>query len=500
MNIACIEDAFIQKKMNTAADGMRLYKKIWRKYHPFSNRGGTLVLIFPEADSRFPLDIAKKIDDYMKKFHYQNFLLIGLNTFSSKLSDSKYCIGTEIVTEQEMQTLLDSFCFCVYAINTVIISLDKPDGRHGSNILSFPGINKEDVISDCVLSLASPEDNINAGWIYCKLKLLQITVSSVKYFFLYWNPPAFVHAYYELVLKRGKQVYENLLSQYRDFKLCPAPYEGTGDVYVADMILKKYAERNNIEKYFVPVVGGANKKICALFRIESIALKKREMANLIKFLSFVGFSQSEVLVLHHAPTQLSESIIILDKMRNYKELDFFSMYLSGVFASNDRTMTAQPEFDRNPEAIDKLFTDNHLKKGKTVLIAPYNHTLPKIKTEFWVRLAEQLKAKGYTVCTNCGKQKEKPIKGTVPVFIPYSQIVPFLEEAGSIVAIRSGLCEIISSAKCRKVILYLKGFQWNEKDNIDYFSLNRMGLCSDAEEYTYQKQILPLADTIARTF
>ena len=62
-----------------------------------------------------------------------------------------------------------------------------------------------------------------------------------------------------------------------------------------------------------------------------------------------------------------------------------------------------------------------------------------------------------------------------------------------IISIRSGLCDIISGTECRKIILYPEG---KKTDGIssykEFFSLEKMGICSDAIEIEIQNRMLPL--------
>ncbi len=59
-----------------------------------------------------------------------------------------------------------------------------------------------------------------------------------------------------------------------------------------------------------------------------------------------------------------------------------------------------------------------------------------------------------------------------------------LEYAGAFLALRSGLCDIISQAQCKKVVIYESGFN---AARYEYFSLNKMGLSTDAVEFVYGK-------------
>ena len=104
----------------------------------------------------------------------------------------------------------------------------------------------------------------------------------------------------------------------------------------------------------------------------------------------------------------------------------------------------------------------------------------------WEKLAIKLNDKGYVVLTNCADKKEEPIKGTKGIFIPYKDLKCFLECSGFLVAMRSGFCEVVSSIKCRKIILYAPNIYWGEGTCTDYFSMKKMGLCEDAKELEYK--------------
>ena len=103
-----------------------------------------------------------------------------------------------------------------------------------------------------------------------------------------------------------------------------------------------------------------------------------------------------------------------------------------------------------------------------------------------MNIAEKLKNRGYVVCTNCGSPAELPINGTIPLRFGFDISVPVLEKCGYFVGIRSGFCDIISSADCKKIIVYQPYLFWGSGTNYDYFSLNKIGFCGDAIELEYE--------------
>ena len=137
-----------------------------------------------------------------------------------------------------------------------------------------------------------------------------------------------------------------------------------------------------------------------------------------------------------------------------------------------------------------------LRQGRTVLLSPYaNAYSPNLsaRTDFWPRLAEQLKSLGYDVLTNCS-EGEAPVPGTDGYCVPYEELIPFLNYSGYFVAARSGLCDIAGTARdCRMVLLYEAGTGIRP----EMWSLKKMGIhprCTDLR-FTGDADLL-LAQTI----
>ena len=49
---------------------------------------------------------------------------------------------------------------------------------------------------------------------------------------------------------------------------------------------------------------------------------------------------------------------------------------------------------------------------------------------------------------------EKPLSGTQPISPAISEIQSLVERAGTFIGIRSGLCDVLREASCRKTALY----------------------------------------------
>lgn len=156
----------------------------------------------------------------------------------------------------------------------------------------------------------------------------------------------------------------------------------------------------------------------------------------------------------------------------------------------------EPVWDDDSEWLENVFTKYGLKFNRTVLISPFANSLAYAPgKKFWESIVMELKHKGYSVCTNVSGRQEKPIRGSIGIFIPYRYLNIFCENAGYFLAFRSGLCDLISMVYCRKVILYPdKGWPdavKSDTSTIDIFSLKRMGYGDDVEEYVYRPGMDP---------
>lgn len=109
----------------------------------------------------------------------------------------------------------------------------------------------------------------------------------------------------------------------------------------------------------------------------------------------------------------------------------------------------------------------------------------------------KLKEQGYKVCTNSGGDSEPAIEGTIPLFFDIRYALETVEAAGYVVGLRSGLCDVISTAKAKKIIIYPDRF-YGPDSFINFFSLNRMNLCDDAVELVWKDNVEEMLELVLR--
>ena len=309
---------------------------------------------------------------------------------------------------------------------------------------------------------------------------------------LYWdNLPNvdqtnIVKSIYNEAIMPGIDLFNELLfGQENGTKIFLCPYIGTGDVYLASMYMNAYARKNSIAHFIVVVIGESNYKVASLFDFQIIIkVTQQEADSLVRLVMFLGKDNTEIIIMHHHAPQMYCGI--LENMRNINELNFSDLFLYNVFQLDLYADRELPIFNRKSNDIEKIFKYKGLEEGRTVVLSPYVNTLPPLPEWFWLNLAERLKNLGYIVCTNCGKADEKEIDGTIQLNFSYDIAVPILEKCGFFIGIRSGFCDVVSSANCKKIILYQPYIFWGAGTNYDYFSLNRNGYCEDAIELEHK--------------
>ena len=279
-------------------------------------------------------------------------------------------------------------------------------------------------------------------------------------------------------VKEGLMLYDRIKGRYtNDFFVFLCPYPGTGDIYMACSYFQKYCVQNDISKYIFLVVGENCKRVAELFQIQNIeVVSELVKTRLLQAWEFIGNEKMQLKPLLYWGWR-TKRYLYADK---YPGITFREMFLYDVFGLDKTAARRMPIVDKNEEYAEKLFKEKKLRRGKTVILSPYAGSfISEMGSEEWVRIAKGLAESGYDVCTNCSGKLEIPIEGTIPIFFPYFEAVSVVEYAGGFIALRSGLCDVVSSANCKMIILYETGFN---AANYEYFSLGKMGLRNEVTE------------------
>ncbi len=298
---------------------------------------------------------------------------------------------------------------------------------------------------------------------------------------------------------RGLQLYDKLRRKYPDCeKVLLCPYTGTGDIYLIGGMLQQYLEQESIHNYVFIVVSTACRKIAQMFEIKNIEQLPGETADYIVKANMFCPDRCDVLVLNDSWVSVYTNPT--ERLRGYKGLNFTDMFSEIVFQIQGDLSLSFPDWRKHEEEAQTFLGGHNMLPGRTVILAPYSNTLSEFPNQLWEQLVARLHEKGYTVCTNSCGAKEPPIKGTEGVFFPLSIAAAVVSLAGGFIGARCGLCDIISSADAKKIILYDRDSYFYQGTTREYFSLNDMGLCQDAIELDYNGDIEPVIRQVLANF
>jgi len=243
-------------------------------------------------------------------------------------------------------------------------------------------------------------------------------------------------------MQRGVDTLMKIRVQFPAAHLVICPNNALGDVYWAMSFLPAYQKMHGIINTVVAVAGDACYQVSEMFGAANII--KLESGEMDEFVSTVIFTREDNCIIAHHDRPYTDKIIkLLDK----HFLSFIDYYKYAVYGLPPDAAPVAP-------TIFAAF-DNHagIKQGKSVILSPYAKSVVELPMSFWKETAIEYLEKGYSVYTNV-IGSEKPVHGTLPISIPIPQIKAAVEYAGTFIGIRNGLCDVLTTAVCRKIVVF----------------------------------------------
>jgi hypothetical protein len=106
-----------------------------------------------------------------------------------------------------------------------------------------------------------------------------------------------------------------------------------------------------------------------------------------------------------------------------------------------------------------------------VLLAPYAKSVLPVASSFWESTAEHYASRGYVVATVVHGE-EAAVAGTVALEVEIPDLLHVTDWAGTFIALRSGLCDIVHSARARKVHVSPDAYYSTTRHKVaDFFAL-----------------------------
>ena len=246
----------------------------------------------------------------------------------------------------------------------------------------------------------------------------------------------------EMRMLRGTRTLWRIRETYPADYLIICPNNALGDVYWAMAFFPAYCEKHRISKTAAVVTGSGCRQVAEMFGMaNTLVLDNTEMDEFLQALIYTH--EENCIIAHHDRPYTDMIIKYLDK----RFLSFINFYRIAVFGLPKETVAEVPS------CLQECSATSRLVEGKTVIISPCAKSIVQMPRLFWERLAWEWRSNGFLVCT-CVSGKEKPVKGTVPISVPLCQMASTVEYAGCFIGLRSGLCDIIHTARCRKILVF----------------------------------------------
>lgn len=243
-------------------------------------------------------------------------------------------------------------------------------------------------------------------------------------------------------IRRGEISLEHVKRKYMGAFQIYCPFPALGDVALSMSYLPCFLKKEKISQYVVFVVGNACADVARMFGVEAVeVLTQKEMDEQVQ--AVIYQKNPDSFIAHHDRPY----VINLWKILSAKKIPFEELYRIGVFGLSG-------EFKpHSPVRLDVYEKLDEIPAGKAVILSPYAKSVANISGKYWDSVVEYCSKKGYRVYTNvAGEEKELP--GTLRLEVRLSELQSVVERAGVFIGLRSGLCDVLKEAACRKIALY----------------------------------------------
>lgn len=220
------------------------------------------------------------------------------------------------------------------------------------------------------------------------------------------------------------------------------PFSALGDVYYMMSYLPYFLEQKRASGYVIFIVGGACAQVARMFGAGQIEiLTQREMDEQIQAVLYTG--DSSAFIAHHDRPYVQTVYRAL----YIKKLTLEELYRCGVFGLQENSVPYKPNY------LEPYPQSDRIPRGRSVILSPYAKSVTNISGSYWRQVIAYFRNQGYELYTNVAGDEE-PLEGTLRLAVPLSQIQSVVERAGVFVGLRSGLCDVLKWADCKKIALY----------------------------------------------
>lgn len=252
-----------------------------------------------------------------------------------------------------------------------------------------------------------------------------------------------------------------------------------GDICYALSFLHSYKEYYGLKKLTV-IWAGKFKEVYESFDIDDLLLLDSEtQMDIFCFLSCAP--RGKRLVEDKRFIVTYSSYYLSPDQQEEQEISMIELLRNRAFQLPADT---KPMFPRivNGNKFHMLIHENEIIPQKTVLVNPQALSM-EIPRSFFQNITDKLKQRGYFVISNLSNEKEKPLDGTLGVYLSLNDTYSLLELCGHTIGVRSGFYDFMVSANCRFFILYSEEYRMKKS-----YTLNAWDSGRNVKEYIFSKE------------
>lgn len=243
-------------------------------------------------------------------------------------------------------------------------------------------------------------------------------------------------------LERGIVSLVRLKKKYPGHFILLCPFSALGDIYFTMSYLPYFMRERKITKCAAVVIGKACSQVVQIFgAYPTEVFTQKDMDETVQAALYL--EEPEVFI----PHQDRPYVINLSKALYIKRIPLEQIYCCGIFGLSPSTRPYSPAFLQPYGRLEDI------EQGKSVILSPYAKSVTALKGEIWKQIVEDYLDQGYVCYTNVAGDEE-PLPGTYAISPPIAEMQSAVEQAGLFIGIRSGLCDVIRGASCRKIALY----------------------------------------------
>ena len=243
--------------------------------------------------------------------------------------------------------------------------------------------------------------------------------------------------------QHGEELMRGLAEKYDGHFKVFCPFNALGDIYFMISYWPAFAEKRGIDQAVFCVHNKVLTDVIHMFG--DYPVEVYEQKELDAMIQAVIYTQDETCYIAH---QDRPYVINLSKALYIKKIPLEQIYCCGVYGLPPDTKPAKPIADGS--IYQNIYS---IPKGRTVIFSPYAKSVIAIDPKVWEDAVDYYTSAGYKCYTNVFGD-EKALKGTEAISPSLLEMRSVVERAGTFVGIRSGLCDILREAGCKKIALY----------------------------------------------